>query len=153
MIGFHREKWRRLLACLLECLVDKSNLGPAIVLKPLANYKTEGEKLLAFNSRVVGDKGVIEMTKNKSWMQFFMSWENIFFGWLFFFVFFLGLFPLHLYMFVVLLRQVYRTFPSLIEDVWDFLNYFFGEILIIIIAQKEFPKKLIFCPKKDFKKN
>jgi hypothetical protein len=48
---------------------------------------------------------------------------------------------------------VYRTFPSLIEDVWDFLNYFFGEILIIIIAQKEFPKKLIFCPKKDLKKN
>jgi hypothetical protein len=50
-------------------------------LKPLANYKTKGEKLLAFNSKVVGDKGVIEMTKKKlSLMQFLMSWENIFFG-------------------------------------------------------------------------
>jgi hypothetical protein len=67
-------------------------------LKPLANYKTEGEKLLAFISRVVGDKGVIEMTKTKSLMQFFYVMGKHSLGVTFFF---LGLFPLHLYMFVV----------------------------------------------------
>jgi len=88
------------------------------------------------------------MTKTKSLMQFFYVMGKHSLGVTFFF---LGLFPL-LYICLLFTRQVYRTFPSLIEDVWDFFNSFFWENLIIIIAQKKFPKKLICCPKNNLKK-
>jgi hypothetical protein len=129
-------------------LVDKSNLleGPCHVLKPLANYKTEGEKLLAFNSKVVGDKGVIEMTKKIINAIFNVMGKH--FLWV---TFFWVCFPF-IYICLLFTRQVYRTFPSLIEDVGLFIYLFIygggGGNLIIIIAQKKIPQKIKFVAQK-----